>query len=484
MKTRIKNMAGRVAEHTPALLVYLDADLRVRFANRHLFALLGHTPREIRGRLLAELLDPATLKYALKHKAEIERGNLEPRDYVLRDKRGERRFVQVRAALDRDAEGRGIGFFACTADNAAEREARAALERLSFALSASEAGVWYWDLAADAVHYSPEFRALLGYGASGLPREYTFFAALHPDEVLPIFDAVATAIQEGAGFDREFRMRCADGSYRWLRGVGRALRDPDSGIVVRFAGSVRDISPRKQAEAQLREANDLAAATLDGCLEISEELAERRRLDRVRRELLAAANHDLRTPLASIIAALDLLRDGAAAHGEQAASSFVGIALENAERLARVVEQWLDVERIDLGTQRVQRESFDAGAVLAAAAAGSAAFAEERGVQLEAAGGTAEAVGDPGRLKQALSHLIQNAIERSPRGAAVRVKVEARKDGLAVLVEDRGTAAFSGLDLGLSLAKAIVERLGGTLRYDSGGREPGITFRVELPRVR
>jgi PAS domain S-box-containing protein len=477
-------MASRVAEHAPALLIYLDSDLRVRFANRHLHELLGHAPREIRGKLLAELLDPATLKYALKHKAEVERGNLAPRDYVLRDKSGERKFVQVRAALDRDDQGRGIGFFACTADNAAEREARAALERLSFALSASAAGVWYWDLAADSAHYSPEFKALLGYDSRELPADFTFFTALHPDEVLPAFDAVATAIQEGGGFDREFRMRCADGGYRWLRGVGRALRDPDSDAVVRFAGSVRDISPRKQAELQLREANQLAAATLDGCLEISEELAERRRLDRVRRELLAAANHGLRTPLASIIAALDLLRDGATAQGEPAVSSFVGIALENAERLARVVEQWLDVERIDLGASRIQRTSFDPGAVLAAALAGSAAFAAERGVRLEVeSGGLASASGDAERLQQALAHLIQNAIERSPRGAAVRAQVTARKAGFAVLIEDQGAAAFSGLDLGLSLAKAIVERLGGVLRHGRREQGDGAAFHIEMPQA-
>jgi len=191
MKPRRRSLARRVAERSPALLVYLDADLRVRFANRHLRELLGHHPREVHGRALAELLDPATLKYALAHKAELERGNLAPRDYVLRDKDGATKYVQVRAAPDRDARGRPIGFIACTAD--------------------------------------------------------------------------------------------------------------------------------------------------------------RRRLDRARRRVLEVVNHDLRTPLASVIAALELLRDGAKPHGIDTTSSFAGLALQNAQRLEQVLEQWLEAERLDLG---------------------------------------------------------------------------------------------------------------------------------------
>ena len=92
-----------------------------------------------------------------------------------------------------------------------------------------------------------------------------------------------------------------------------------------------------------------------------------------------------------------------------------------------------------------------------------------------------QAEGDAQRLQQALSHLLQNAIERSPRGAAVRVQVAARKTGFVALVEDQGAAKFSGFDLGLSLAKAIVERLGGALRIGTRDEGPGAAFRVELP---
>ena len=483
-----ESTAARVAENAPAMLVYLDAELRVRFANRHCYELLGRAPREILGRLLSELVDPRTLKYALAHLAELEQGNTAPRDYVLRDKDGAQRFLQVHAVPDRDANGRSIGYFTCGADNSGARALRAALaaseERLSLALKASQIGMWDWDLARCGVHYSDEFAALLGFDNGGLPADFGFFAALHPDDASPTHEAIADAIQSGGVFDREFRMCCADGSYRWFRGAGRAISEPDSGTAARFVGTLRDISVRKEAERQLGEANSFVRASLEGCLEIAGELSERKRLDRVRRELLASANHELRTPLSAIIAAIELLRDRACPTDEPDGEAFLELALKNAERLARVVEQWLDMERIDLGVSQICSMPLDLGALVASLVGEHAGLATERALVVETglAHGATGVCADPERLRHALSHVLVSAIERSPRGAAVRVQVGVREDKVTLLVEDEGEAAIPSADLGLSVARAIIERHDGTLciadRPNSGG-----AFHVELPRL-
>lgn len=482
-----QSIAARVVENAPAMLVYLDADLRVRFANRHCYELLGRAPREILGRLLAEIVDPRTLKYALAHLAEIERGNHAPRDYVLRHKDGAHCFVQVQAVPDRDESGRSVGYFACSADNSAARAARAALdsaeERLTLALALSRAGMWDWDLAGGEVRYSPEFASLLGYPESGLPADFGFFAALHPDDADAMHEAIAEAIQVGGGFDREFRMRCGDGEYRWLRASGRALRDSDTATVTRLAGTVTDISGRKVAEGQLREANRLVQASLEGCLDIAEESGARRRLEGVRRELLASANHELRTPLAAIIAALELLRDGKCPPHERNAQAFLALALQNAERLARVVEEWLDVERADLGAAHLASEQVDVDAMAASLADEHAAAAHERSILIETAlsDGSAHVCADAQRLRQALTHIVSGAIERAPRDSTVRVQVGVRGDRVTLLVEDR-EATLPRNDLGFSVARAIVARLGGTLCIAKRA-DTGVAFHVELPRL-
>ena len=471
-------LASRVAEHAPAMLVYLDSELRVRFASQHCYELLGRAPREILGRLLAELVDPRTLKYALGHVAELERGNHEPRDYILRNQEGTRRFLKVHAVPDRDAQGRSVGYFACTADRSHEL---AAQERLRFALAGAQAGIWEWDLAGSDVHYSPEFKALLGYTDASFPADFIFFAALHPHDEGSTFDALALSVQEGRPFDREFRLRCADGSYRWLRGVGRALRDADSGATTRFIGTARDIAPRKQAELELRDARQLVDATLDSCLAVSEELEERRRLDGVRRELFSAANHDMRTPLASIIAALELLRDGADARPGESKEAFLALALKNAEQLARVVEQWLDLERIDLGIAGVRRGALGLAGLVGAVVNDKSAPAAERNVQVEVTvADDVQVSGDAERLRQAVGHLVANAVERSPRGATVRIRIGTRCDKAVLLIEDEGVDVLSGTYVGLSACKAMIERQGGSLQVANRAAR-GAAFHVELP---
>ena len=480
-------IAHRVAENAPAMLVYLDSELRVRFANRHCYELLGHAPREILGRLLAEIVDPGTLKYALDHVAELERGNVAPRQYVLRDKDGAQRHVEVHAVADRDPAGRSVGYFACTTDNSAARKMQAALssaeERLGLALSTTRSGIWDWDLEGGSVYYSREFAALLGHGEIWLPHDFSFFAEMHGEDREATLEAFTDAIQAGGTLDREFRMRHADGGYRWVRAVGRAKRDPRTQVVTRFAGSLRDISARKEAELQMREARGLAQATVEGCLEIAAEVAERRKLDNVRHELMAAANHEVRTPLASIIAALELLRDGGGAPSGQAAEAFLGLALQNAERLARVVEEWLDMERIDLGFTRLQCAPVDVGGMIASLVDEHLLLAESRGVRLES-GRTAPAwvSADAARLRQAIAHLLVSAIERAPQDSTVSCQVGEREDRVTLLIEDEGPDALSGTDLGLGVARAIIERLGGTLCV-ANRPSVGVAFHVELPRL-
>ena len=447
------DIACRVAENAPAMLMYLDADLRVRFANQHCYELLGRAPREILGRLLAELVDERTLKYALDHIAEVDRGPGAKRDYVLRDRDGMRKYLQIHAVADRDREGRCIGEFASTADRAAQRTAE---ERLRHALAGARAGIWEWDLGTNHVYYSPEFSALLGYPAPGFAAGFSFFAAIHPEDHDDAFDALAGAIEDGSTFDREFRMLGADGEYRWLRGVGHALRDADKDVPARFIGTARDVSARKRAEAELREARRLVDATLEACIGVSRELDERRRLDRVRRELFSAANHEVRTPLASIVAALELLRDGAGERSGQTRDSFLELALRNAEQLARVVEQWLDLER-------------------------SSAAAAERGVRIECEVDRAiEVRADPERLEQALGHVVANALERSPKGGLVRIQGGVRGETAVLLVEDEGGDVFSATSIGLSACRAILERQGATLEVANRASR-GAAFHLELP---
>jgi signal transduction histidine kinase len=212
------------------------------------------------------------------------------------------------------------------------------------------------------------------------------------------------------------------------------------------------------------------------------ELDERRELEREKHALFAAANHELRTPLAAVIAALELLREDAERDSGRDWSALLQLALENAERLERVVEQWLELERVDLGVPGIQRIPFPLAELVAAQVRAKTVLAAARGVCLEIVECDAVQVGaDPERLGQALAHLLASAIERSPRGARVCVRITAHGDRALLVIKDDGVDVPSDAGLGLSACRAIVERQRGVLQVvarDAGGA----AFRVELPR--
>jgi PAS domain S-box-containing protein len=478
---RKEDLAVRVAEHAPATLVYVDTELRVRFANRHCHDLLGHGPDELHGRPLRELVDTGTFRCARAHVAELEQGKSAPREYALRHKNGTKKFVQVSAAPDRDPQGRHLGYVLCSPDASAESAARADLsaaqQRLSLALEVSEAGFWSWDLTTQAEHYSTAFKALMGYAEADFPAHFAFFGAIHPDDSEATLDAVAAAIQDGARFDREFRARCADGAWRWMRGIGHAVRDAGSPLARRFEGVARDISGRKLAQLELEHAQALVMAALERCTALAKDLERRRRFDRVRGELVAAANHALRTPLASIIGALELLQDDTLPMSDDAPESLLAMALENAGRLAVVIEQWLDAERIDVGTTGARAAPLELDAMLAALIEHLARPRRVR-VDFESAAPVLVSV-DPVKLRQALSHLLGGAMDRAPAGTALRVRL-ARRQGCALLTIEEPAAHATMGDLALAIAKAIIERMDGTLRLERGAGN-GALLALELP---
>lgn len=423
-------------------LVYVDTDLRVRFASRHCHEVLGHAPDALHGRQLGDLVDTATLRFARLHVAEVERGGAGRREYALRRKDGTKMLVQVSAVADRDSAGRSVGYVLRTEPDSPQR--------FSLPLEAAAASFWVWDLLTRSEHYSRGFKDLLGYTEADFPPQFRFFAAIHPDDRSATADAVAAAIRDGRRFDREFRLRAADGGWHWIRGI--AQTEPDAGGTPgrRFQGVAHDIARRKRTE----------------------------------HELVAAANHALRTPLASIIAALELLQDDSLPASAGTPESLLAIALENAGRLAMVVEQWLDMERIDIGAALLRSMPLDVEAIIAGAVAqlGAARAAKVR-VDRATGRNRPRVNADPARLQQAVSHLIGAAVDRSPPGCTVAIRL-GMEDGRAVVsIDDEAPHASPGGDLGLLVAEAIVKRCHGALRVEPHAQK-GTLVVLELPCVK
>jgi signal transduction histidine kinase len=237
---------------------------------------------------------------------------------------------------------------------------------------------------------------------------------------------------------------------------------------------------------------------------------ERKRLDRMKDEFVATVSHELRTPLTSISASLSLLMGKAGANLPDAAVRLLAIAHTNSQRLVRLVNDLLDIEKMESGRVVFKFGRVEVRSLIGQAIEANREFAEATGVQirLEDACTVCDVRSDPDRLAQVVTNLLSNAIKFSPADNADKEKevVVAIKNGTDVVrisVRDHGpgiSADFKprvferfaqadatnarqkgGTGLGLSIVRQIVDRLGGEVGFAEapGG---GTIFHVELPR--
>jgi len=234
---------------------------------------------------------------------------------------------------------------------------------------------------------------------------------------------------------------------------------------------------------------------------IRESVARRQVALQRQREFAANASHELRTPLTVIRASVEDLRRNRRSRVEDVGEAIGDIDAE-VRHMTALVEDMLLLARTDSGAVQVDRVPLDLADVAAEATSSLAALGQERGVQVMLDPLPAPLTGDPLRLRQLVTILVDNAIRHSPKGSTVTVGV--RPDAAAALlyVEDQGpgikpedlprlwerfwradNAPPGGTGLGLSIAKWIVDQHGGTIEA-TNRTEGGARFWVRLPERR
>jgi len=241
------------------------------------------------------------------------------------------------------------------------------------------------------------------------------------------------------------------------------------------------------------------------------DLAERRAVELMQNEFLATVSHELRTPLTSVLGALGLLAGGAAGSLPAAAMQLATVAQRNGKRLSRLIDDILDLTKIQSDQFVLHQRMQPVGPLLQEALVASQAYASSLSVQLEAEGidehGDTELQLDTDRFLQVLANLLSNAIKHSPAGEVVRLRLAQTASALRVSVIDRGPGIAAGFHsqlfkqfskaegdnrgghantgLGLYISRLLVERMGGEIAADAAvtRRSVGASFSVTLPLV-
>ena len=260
-----------------------------------------------------------------------------------------------------------------------------------------------------------------------------------------------------------------------------------------------DLSRRVEPTDERTEVGRLGRSLNAMLAQIEAAFEERRASESRLRRFVADASHELRTPLTSIRGYAELFRRGAGARPEDLEKSMARIEAE-ASRMGILVDDLLLLARLDQG-RPLLREPVDLGSVLADAVESARAVAPERPIDVEAEG-PAEVIGDPGRLRQVVDNLLDNARVHTPPATPVHVRLGADGDHVVLTVDDEGpgldeeevekafdrfyrgdpvrSRATGGAGLGLAIVAAIVEAHGGSIEASSPDGS-GARFEIRLP---
>jgi len=401
-------------------------------------------------------------------------------EYRMLCKDGSWKWILTRGVVvSRDPEGRPLRMIGTHADISSrvrqQEEIVRANERLDLALQGSRLAIWDADIAGDRIYLSEGWAEMLG----GPPAEMitdarTLYELLHPEDRERVVSAFIDAVKGTRPEYRiEHRVRTRAGTWKWVLSHGRVVKRDSAGRALRMTGTNADISARKEIE-------------------------------RMKNEFIAVVSHELRTPLSSIVGALGLLVGMTGLRKD--VEPLVRVARDNSQRLARLVNDILDVEKLESDTLQIQLEPVELGALLATAIQANQGYADQFGVGLDLTDtqGPAWVNANSDRLMQVMTNLLSNAAKFSPRGSRVEVRLAHAHGAFRVSVIDSGpgipddfkphvferfaqadssnSRQRGGTGLGLAICKMIVDKLGGDIDFVS---TPGMgtTFYFDLPAI-
>lgn len=290
-----------------------------------------------------------------------------------------------------------------------------------------------------------------------------------------------------------------EGALQWASEEGPAPAE---------AGASRVLETREEHPRVFREFSAPVrgeGGRITGRIYVYRDITRETEVDRMKTEFIATVSHELRTPMTSIKGSLGLVLGGIAGQLPAEARDLLEIAQNNTDRLIRLINDILDISRIEAGKMEIKRAPLSVADAVQRAVAELASFAGQRGIQvsLKLAPDLPRAMADPDRLQQVLVNLLSNAIKFSDGGTTVTIATGLEGEQVWVQVADQGpgipqeqlrqifekfhrvdnasTRKTGGTGLGLAICKAIVAEHGGRIWAESElGRGTAFTFTLPV----
>ncbi|WP_265110838.1 ATP-binding protein [Halosolutus halophilus] len=349
-----------------------------------------------------------------------------------------------------------------------EQELQRVRERMEFALNATDAVVWDWNVEANEASFYPSAESLYG---TTVENWEDFIEIIHPEDRQKVQQTIEKSLETGEPKHEEIRI-VRNGETRWIEAPGHPVEDNDGST--RMVGVARDVTDRKTYELKLEESNE--------------------RLE----QFAYAASHDLQEPLRMVSSYLQLIESRADDELTAETEEFLEFAVDGADRMRHMIDGLLAYSRVE--TQGEPLEPVDLTEVVADVQANLEMRLTESDAYVEV-DELPRVLGDENQLHQVFQNLLSNAIEYSgdepPR---VQISAERNSSMWEVSVQDEGIGIepdaqdrifevfqrlhsrddHEGSGIGLALCERIIERHGGEIGVESEPGE-GSTFSLTLP---
>lgn len=317
------------------------------------------------------------------------------------------------------------------------RELHDSEERLRLASRGTNDGISDHDLRHERSFISDRLLEIIGLSAANAPGTLADFTVYFPaaDEVRRR-TALRRHLRDGEPYDVELQLKRPDGALRWVRLRGEAVRDAP-GRAQQISGSVSDITDRKQAELELlRHRDHLEEMVDERTAKLVAAVEQARAANQAKSEFLANMSHELRTQMHAILSFSQLGQEKADACGQSKISHYFGRVEQSASRLLGLINELLDLSKLESGHMELRPEVLFLTALVQEAISHLEPLLLQRRLQLDfdAAADLSPLTGDRERLLQVIHNLLSNAIKFSPDGGRITVRIQT-----ADLPSGRGT---------------------------------------------
>ncbi len=516
------------------ITLILDNEGTIKYVSDSASTILGYNPADVAGGNIWEFLHPDDHATAVKNFTRViegKEGNLQSSLYRVSDRNGQYKYLETMSMNllnDPDIQGIVVNTRDVTSRMEAEDKLRESESSLEEAQRIAGVGSFTINLENNSLHLSKGFAEIVKQDDDTMPQsleEYIQF--IHPEDRPILYASMEDAQRLGLPFEFDHRILLPDGFIFYVHTIGKPLPN-DKGEITAIVGTILDVTESKQIEIQLRkaaedladrnreldiskrEADESRAAVEKAAEELRkayEDAAEARllaeRANEAKSQFLANMSHEIRTPLTAIIGFTQLVKDRL---NNDENAEFLQQVLDSGKHLLKLINDILDLSRIEAGKLEISYQAFDITTLLKEVENIYRARINEKGLKLKHYYEVFDELVtlDRVRVHQVVANLVNNAIKFTEKGA---IEIFLRKlknsSGIEIVIADSGvgiphdrqTEVFDpfyqvitsvrdekqpGAGLGLSITNRLVKAMGGDIRLESRVGE-GSKFTVTFP---